>query len=680
MIKKACLWLLSAVLLLSGLQFAGWKSGTAYASTDSGRIIPLWYMSFSGLPNVEYGLDSGTFHQGSQSLRIAYRTAKASNVYMNISQTVTVKPNTKYDLGLWVKGSSLMGVSFGANWEPRTSVGAGTFDWKKVTSSYTTKAGETTLTFRILMEDQSDVIWLDDLTMKETGTDLNLLRNGGFDSIGETIPLSGFEDLSQWTSTGSGGTVVAESVYGLHTEGEQAARLTFTKTSSQADQIAYVLNLEQERNLSRASTVTMDVYPLSQTTSSTEPLFLRVKDATGAVSEAQLPKLLANRWNGVKLEFANSAVRSRIFEISLYAKTGSAATGWDSRTSVGYVVDQLNAVILKQVQPITGTPEPGGVLPGSSVSLATATEGAAIWYTTDGSDPASSGTRQLYTVPIPVTSALTVKAYGLMEGYESSPVSELLYSLGTGVAGETLEYWNEFKEKLGSGTHLPLFPAESFTVDGNLEEWGPYSGISLPNAGTTQNQVTGWAGAEDLSAEAKFAYDEDYFYVSAKVRDDVHQAVANADMWIGDSVQFAFSENGIYGAEYGLNLLDGETGIWRWKDSNAALGRETVTAKAVRSGNDTMYEARIPWEAVFAAKPGDGPIHFTMLVNDNDGGGRKGWVEWTSGIGRVKDGKQFAALHRVPPGDPWSFWLEVADMAETGKGIPYKLNLVNYSS
>ena len=30
-------------------------------------------------------------------------------------------------------------------------------------------------------------------------------------------------------------------------------------------------------------------------------------------------------------------------------------------------------------------------------------------------------------------------------------------------------------------------------------------------------------------------------------------------------------------------------------------------------------------------------IGFSLLVNDNDGQGRRGWMEWSSGIGNNKD-------------------------------------------
>ena len=36
-----------------------------------------------------------------------------------------------------------------------------------------------------------------------------------------------------------------------------------------------------------------------------------------------------------------------------------------------------------------------------------------------------------------------------------------------------------------------------------------------------------------------------------------------------------------------------------------------------------------------------------MLVNDNDGAGREGWVEYASGIGKTKDTTLFTFLNVI---------------------------------
>ncbi|MDF2921352.1 MAG: hypothetical protein K0R57_266 [Paenibacillaceae bacterium] len=601
--KKASLWLLSIVLLL-GMAGPGWFSAAvvhASLQADTSRIIPAWSFTYKGLPAASLELDTAEAHEGEHALRITYASAKAAEVYLNMTQTVAVKPNTVYELSLWGKGAGVKGVSMMVNWGVRTSLGTGTFDWKRISQTYTTGANETSLTVRIVVDDKTTV-WLDDIALKEGGAEPNLLQNGDFDSIAEIKPLDGFEALSAWTPTGLAGMTTAEAVYETRTEGVQAARLTFTNGTGQVNQTGVVLNLPQPLNLAKMITVTMDVYPLSQTVSANEPVYLKLTDASGSVSEVQLPKLIAGQWNGVKLDFTASAVRSGIVQIALYAKTGAGVTGWEGRSSISYVMDQVSAVRMKQAES------------------------------------------------------------------------------GTGEEGEVLEARSLFLQQLGAGSHAPVLQADGIAIDGSLEDWESYTGIALPASGTSQNQVTGWAGAEDLSASVKFAYDQDYFYLSAKVRDNTHFAVADGDMWNGDSIQFAFGENGVYGAEYGLNLINGQTQIWRWKNGSASLGKETATATTARTGNDTYYEARLPWEAIFqSGLPPEGPVSFSILVNDNDGGGRRGWLEWTSGIGKVKSGKQLASLYPVPAGDPWSFWVETPDEGQTGSLLPYKLHLINYS-
>ncbi len=60
-----------------------------------------------------------------------------------------------------------------------------------------------------------------------------------------------------------------------------------------------------------------------------------------------------------------------------------------------------------------------------NVSLATTTEGASIYYTTNGSEPTQSST--LYTTPINVSSPMTIMARGYAEGYEPSAVVSAEY-------------------------------------------------------------------------------------------------------------------------------------------------------------------------------------------------------------------------------------------------------------
>jgi hypothetical protein len=70
----------------------------------------------------------------------------------------------------------------------------------------------------------------------------------------------------------------------------------------------------------------------------------------------------------------------------------------------------------------------GGTYTGTqNVTLATSTEGASIYYTTNGVDPTISST--LYTVPIPVTVNTTIKAIAVKDGMTTSTVLTAAYSI-----------------------------------------------------------------------------------------------------------------------------------------------------------------------------------------------------------------------------------------------------------
>ncbi len=68
-----------------------------------------------------------------------------------------------------------------------------------------------------------------------------------------------------------------------------------------------------------------------------------------------------------------------------------------------------------------------------SVALSSRTEGATIYYTTDGSDPTTDSSR--YTGPIEVTVDTTIRAFAVKEGLPDSPILELVYVIKHDFAG-----------------------------------------------------------------------------------------------------------------------------------------------------------------------------------------------------------------------------------------------------
>ena len=65
---------------------------------------------------------------------------------------------------------------------------------------------------------------------------------------------------------------------------------------------------------------------------------------------------------------------------------------------------------------------------------------------------------------------------------------------------------------------------------------------------------------------------------------------------------------------------------------------------AKRNGDITVYEAKFPWEQIFGEKIDVfkmTDLVFSILVNENDGLGRTGWIEYAGGIGNGKNPGEF---------------------------------------
>lgn len=77
----------------------------------------------------------------------------------------------------------------------------------------------------------------------------------------------------------------------------------------------------------------------------------------------------------------------------------------------------------------TANPAGSAVASGTAVALSSSTVGAAVYYTTDGSTPTASST--LYSAPIIVTSAITIKAIAVMSGMRDSAVMSESYTINT---------------------------------------------------------------------------------------------------------------------------------------------------------------------------------------------------------------------------------------------------------
>lgn len=163
-----------------------------------------------------------------------------------------------------------------------------------------------------------------------------------------------------------------------------------------------------------------------------------------------------------------------------------------------------------------------------------------------------------------------------------------------------------------------------------------------------------------LTASYAVAADMRHLYLAVRVRDKILQGGKNAEsLWRGDSVQVDFDlsdgSQSVRTVQFGFGLIDGTPTAFRYRTLPAEdivpayrVGKAPagVRIQIRREGTETLYEAAIPVEAIhpqFSLRPGM-RLGFSILVNQNDGTGRLGFLQWSSGIGRTQNSQEFGEL------------------------------------
>ncbi|MFD0714361.1 DNRLRE domain-containing protein [Paenibacillus sp. GCM10027626] len=171
-------------------------------------------------------------------------------------------------------------------------------------------------------------------------------------------------------------------------------------------------------------------------------------------------------------------------------------------------------------------------------------------------------------------------------------------------------------------------------------------------------RLNGYTGPDDISGKVWLNYDKDFFYLSAQITDDVHYApMKGSEIWNNDGLQFSLT-SGIPGEsrswyEYGISDTPDGPQIYRWtvpEGKEAGIvknGKLTVTRD--ENSKQTFYQLALPWSELKPIQPGHKEaMSFSLVFNDNDGKGRKGYIEWGSGIGSEKSPKLFRAMQWMP--------------------------------
>ena len=159
----------------------------------------------------------------------------------------------------------------------------------------------------------------------------------------------------------------------------------------------------------------------------------------GSGSDANNAGLIAEAdYDDTKCLMAIDEQGSGIYHISVNAdpsrilarNTGSAYFAFYSSTGQYSDIVLVPATALELVATPTFNPAAGEVTSGTEVTISSATDGATIYYTIDGTDPTTSSTQG---TSVTITAATTIKAIAVKDGMANSEIATATYT----VAGET---------------------------------------------------------------------------------------------------------------------------------------------------------------------------------------------------------------------------------------------------
>jgi len=108
---------------------------------------------------------------------------------------------------------------------------------------------------------------------------------------------------------------------------------------------------------------------------------------------------------------------STTFDLNVTAAAGDDILFVDDSVSTWWVPGMLKASVTTQLSTppavVKATPGAGAIKSGDAVKLSSATAGACIAFTTDGSDPTTSATAKTYSTPITITADTDIKAVAI---------------------------------------------------------------------------------------------------------------------------------------------------------------------------------------------------------------------------------------------------------------------------
>ena len=221
----------------------------------------------------------------------------------------------------------------------------------------------------------------------------------------------------------------------------------------------------------------------------------------------------------------------------------------------------------------TFNPNGGTVFAGTRVNIYSTTEGASIYYTTDGTEPTSAST--LYETAIAINEAMTIKAIAVKEGCEDSEVADATFAIKA-PADATFVFANP-------ASLTPAYPADM--TDESLEEDSNKNGVNGYFANISDVEFTDGGitvtNAKGSSTDARL-----YYQTGGKIQLRVYNGgsttiSAKAGLLISKIVitynNGSTSYNKVVAPEEGAWAFDKDASEGTWTAAEGEAGVKSVT-------------------------------------------------------------------------------------------------------
>jgi cellulose/xylan binding protein with CBM9 domain/glycosyl hydrolase family 39 (putative alpha-L-iduronidase) len=201
-----------------------------------------------------------------------------------------------------------------------------------------------------------------------------------------------------------------------------------------------------------------------------------------------------------------------------------------------------------------------------------------------------------------------------------------------------------FQTSFKVASAIKVTPSSGTKIDGSISDWQKKPQAELDDfknvldlrVGEGDSQLR-WKGKDDLSAKIFLNCDDKNFYFAVQVKDDIFvQKSKPRFLYEGDSLQFAFidpNKKGKGANQFGLAIIDGKATLHKFRGEAST---ESIHYAANKTGNYINYEVAIPYKNIGIDPKKQQAFLFSILVNDNDGLGRKTILEWGKGIHKSK--------------------------------------------